>query len=50
MFYFHRFRTVINVLGDSLGAGIVAHLTQREIGKAKKCDLNILGDELNKIG
>merc|ERR1711902_241519 len=26
-----RFRTAINVLGDSLGAGIVSHLSQNEL-------------------
>jgi len=30
-----RFRTAINVLGDSLGAGIVAHLSRREIEIAR---------------
>jgi len=31
-----RFRTAINVLGDSLGAGVVAHLSQREIEIARE--------------
>lgn len=26
-----RFRTLINVLGDSFGAGIVCHLSQKDI-------------------
>ena len=26
-----RFRTAVNVLGDSFGAGIVAHLSQKEL-------------------
>ena len=26
-----RFRTAINVLGDSIGAGIVSHLSQKEL-------------------
>merc|ERR1711934_480348 len=37
-----RFRTAINVLGDSLGAGVVAHLSKREIEIAK-------GEEKNHI-
>ena len=32
---FHRFRTAINVLGDSLGAGLVAHLSRKEIKLAR---------------
>ena len=27
----HRFRTAINVLGDSIGAGLVYHLSKREL-------------------
>ena len=47
-----RFRTAINVLGDSIGAGIVSHLSQDELRKAengsgednegRELDLNIL--------
>lgn len=29
-----RFRTVLNVLGDAIGAGIVAHLSRDELMKA----------------
>lgn len=28
-----RFRTTINVLGDSIGAGIVAHLSRNDLQK-----------------
>lgn len=28
---FPRFRTAINVLGDSIGAGIVYHMSKREL-------------------
>jgi len=31
-----RFRTAINVLGDSLGAGLVAHLSRKEIELARE--------------
>jgi len=31
-----RFRTAINVLGDSLGAGIVAHLSKEELEQSEK--------------
>merc|ERR1712098_644476 len=31
-----RFRTTINVLGDSLGAGIVSHLSEEEMAKLGK--------------
>jgi len=31
-----RFRTAINVLGDSLGAGLVAHLSRKEIKLARE--------------
>ena len=36
-----RFRTVVNVLGDAIGAGIVAHLSRDELREA---------DEANKLG
>lgn len=36
-----RFRTSINVLGDAFGAGIVAHLSRREIRKMDAEDLEI---------
>lgn len=31
MFYRDRFRTTINVIGDSLGAVIVGHLSKNEL-------------------
>ena len=31
-----RFRTAINVLGDSLGAGLVAHLSREEVALARE--------------
>jgi len=37
-----RFRTAINVLGDSLGAGIVSHLSQGELEDTEKDDQNPL--------
>ena len=30
-FFQHRFRTAINVLGDSIGAGLVYHLSKKEL-------------------
>merc|ERR1719295_2077688 len=33
-----RFRTAINVLGDSLGAGLVAHLSREEIQIARELE------------
>jgi Na+/H+-dicarboxylate symporter len=30
-FVWFRFRTAINVLGDAIGSGIVAHLSRREL-------------------
>ena len=33
-----RFRTAINVLGDSLGAGIVAHLSKGELEEIERGD------------
>lgn len=35
---FYRFRTTINVLGDALGAGIVYHLSKKEIDDKDKAD------------
>ena len=29
--FFFRFRTAINVLGDSIGAGLVYHLSKKEL-------------------
>ena len=33
-----RFRTMINVLGDALGAGIVYHLSKNELGVRSETD------------
>ena len=43
---FYRFRTAINVLGDSIGAGIVNHLSQSELAMmeetmGRKIDENV---------
>ena len=42
--YFIRFRTAINVLGDSIGAGIVYHLSKSELDNS--AELN--GKDLHK--
>lgn len=34
MLFRDRFRTVLNVLGDAIGAGIVAHLSRDELKEA----------------
>ena len=34
MLIFCRFRTAINVLGDSIGAGLVYHLSKKELEEA----------------
>lgn len=31
VYFRDRFRTVINVMGDAFGAGIVAHYSQKEL-------------------
>merc|ERR1719378_1200834 len=36
-----RFRTAINVLGDSIGAGIVSHLSQEELIRLDKLDQEV---------
>merc|ERR1712073_27370 len=33
-----RFRTTINVLGDAIGAGIVHHLSKKELDRLKSID------------
>ena len=40
-----RFRTAINVLGDSIGAGIVSHLSQEELRVIDSMDGGDLGVE-----
>eukprot|EP00088_Acartia_fossae_P071890 TRINITY_DN9972_c0_g2_i2.p1 TRINITY_DN9972_c0_g2~~TRINITY_DN9972_c0_g2_i2.p1 ORF type:complete len:528 (+),score=122.29 TRINITY_DN9972_c0_g2_i2:78-1661(+) len=56
-----RFRTLVNVLGDSFGAAIVAHLCKHEIDEGKQADTfddlvggdggdNQDGEELSLIG
>lgn len=34
-----RFRTVVNVLGDAIGAGIVAHLSRDELREADEANI-----------
>ena len=34
-----RFRTVVNVLGDAIGAGIVGHLSRDELKNADQADM-----------
>lgn len=36
MYFRDRFRTTINVLEDSLGAGIVNHLSKNELKKSEE--------------
>ena len=36
LFFRDRFRTVVNVWGDSVGAGVVAHLSEMSGGDLKK--------------
>lgn len=46
-----RFRTAINVLGDSLGAGIVYHLSKDDLNNMTPMeDLNSVLDEPKKNG
>ena len=46
-----RFRTAINVLGDSLGAGIVYHLSKDDLSNMTPMeDLNSVLDEPKKNG
>ena len=52
-YLFFRFRTAINVLGDSIGAGIVYHLSKEELdqmgGKAKHADGGFESVPMNDI-
>ena len=41
-----RFRTAINVLGDSIGAGIVSHLSQKELKEVVEMDEDNEGMDL----
>lgn len=34
-----RFRTMVNVFGDAVGAGVVAHLSRKELGNFENNDL-----------
>ena len=43
-----RFRTAINVLGDSIGAGIVSHLSSEELREVDTMDGGDLGEEAAK--
>ena len=40
-----RFRTAVNVLGDAIGAGIVAHLSRDELREADEADKDGVGDD-----
>lgn len=44
--FLDRFRTMINVLGDSFGAGIVGHLSRKELAESDKDELE-LPDNVN---
>ena len=43
-----RFRTAINVLGDSIGAGIVSHLSSEELREIDSMDGGDLGAETGR--
>lgn len=43
-----RFRTAVNVLGDSIGAGIVAHMSKDELARIPMDNLSIQGNEANE--
>ena len=44
-----RFRTAINVLGDSIGAGIVFHLSKDQLSSDELDDLRHTDQELNSV-
>ena len=44
-----RFRTAINVLGDSIGAGIVFHLSKDQLSSDELDDLGHTDQELNSV-
>ena len=46
-----RFRTVVNVLGDAIGAGIVGHLSRDELKNADQADMEEggQGDEKHEL-
>lgn len=49
LYFRDRFRTAVNVLGDSFGAGIVEHLSQKEL---QEMDLHLhkyLEEEQNGV-
>ena len=41
---YYRFRTTINVLGDAIGAGIVYHLSKKELEKMDKQEHEQIND------
>ena len=41
-FYRDRFRTTVNVLGDSIGAGVVEHMSRDDL---RKYDCNGIGGD-----
>ena len=45
---YYRFRTTINVLGDAIGAGIVYHLSKKELEKMDKQEHEQINDINNK--
>ena len=44
-----RFRTAINVLGDSIGAGIVYHLSKDQLSRDELDDLGGTDQELDSL-
>ena len=44
-----RFRTAINVLGDSIGAGIVYHLSKDQLSSGELDDLGDTDQELDSV-
>ena len=44
-----RFRTAINVLGDSIGAGIVFHLSKDQLSRDKLDELGDTDQEIDAV-